>query len=178
MSLCSVNHCEFYTYPNSTKCSYHNNIRSDSKITIKSDDLYKLYDNMVIDIITSEKEESNIMNLIKNTKEKNIIRVLNLVILYLKSIKKKYISSSLCLKMYNYLDNNIKNVHYLYWLVRDYWNINKEHPETALCYYNSERESDIQFYRLDKISLPRLPISYNNFIKLPENIINNLLLIS
>ena len=72
----------------------------------------------------------------------------------------------------------LKNVHYLYWFVRDYWNINKEHSGTALCYYNSECESDIQFYRLDKISLPRLPISYNYFKKLLKNIINNLLLIS
>ena len=176
MSLCSIKDCQFYTYPNSTKCSYHSSEKVDGTKTIKNKDLFELYDNMIIDSVTSTKEESNIMNLIKNTKERNIIKILNLIILYLKTIKKKYTSASFCLKLYNYLDNDIKNVHYIYWLARDYWNINRDHPGAALCYYNSESEFETPFHRIniEKISLPRLPISYKNFIKLPENIINNL----
>ena len=101
MSLCCVKDCQFFIYPNSTKCFYHTNENLDGIKFIKNTDLFKLYDNMIIDIITSEKEEYNIMNLIKNTKEKNIIKVLILIILYLKKYKKKYMSSSLCLKLYN-----------------------------------------------------------------------------
>jgi len=167
MSICNVKDCDYFSYLDTEKCSLHHNEDLGKLKIITLKDLINRYDESIKHIIISQEEEVNIFNLVKQTKEKNILKIIDLIVIYLKTINKEYINASLCLKLIKYLEGANK-FHSFYWLARDYWNINSNHPSPAICYYNPEGidNESVKFFIDDaKINKPRLPFVYSSLIK-------------
>ena len=167
MSKCCIEECNYFSYQNSKKCSLHYREETGKIKIIIFEDLIKRYDESIKDVVISKKEELNIFNLIKKTKEKNMVKIIKIITIYLKIINKEYINSSLCLKLVQYFEG-VNSFHYFYWLVRDYWNIDSNHDSSAICYYHPELlEPKSCKYLIDneKRQNPILPLGYSFFLK-------------
>ena len=138
---CKKEECEYFCYKNSEYCSEHsdNNIfnSSSSKKYIKKSVIFKKFNEIISSSIINKNQQKNICNLIKSINTQEFINIIRVVITYLICINKKYIDADLAKYIFEYCNLNYKSIelHYLYSIVGDYWNIDFSHNSTALCYY-------------------------------------------
>ena len=142
-----------------------------TKITQAS--LFELWEEFILDDCCDKKQSQNILNLIRKIPKIYVNRILLIIKYYLVSINKKYILSSFVLEIFNYVkvensSHNIKVMHILYDLCRDYWNIlvTYGHNSTPVCYYNHF----FDLYDNEKNYLEREIILEENFEPLPMKI--------
>lgn len=153
---------------------------------ISHDDCFKIWDtNSDLEkTVCSEKEGINILNLIKSIPKIYLNKIILIIKFYMESINKKYMRSYQILSLLKYLNFddtglNIKLIHLLYPLARDYWNILevKGHSRIAVCYYNkimdlydSEETYQNKIIGIDNVfSIPTE--LYNNYlVELEENL--------
>ena len=138
MTICSKNNCNYYVYKNSNLCSLHYKSKyfKTEFITLKK--LHSIYDSEISDKLIDKKQEKNLLSLIDKLPKDDIFKIMKIIKIYLKTIDKKYITSSLALKIFSKFNSYVNNIHFIYNLVGDYWNINSNHNSVAICYYNPE----------------------------------------
>ena len=97
----------------------------------------KIFDEKISKDIINKNQEKHLINLKKSLNTQDFYDIIKVYVIYMKCIKKKYITANLAKDLFNYCNisyNDVK-LHHLYSLVGDYWNIDKNHDGVALCYY-------------------------------------------
>ena len=139
MSKCDITNCPFYVYLDSNICSVHFKEHNGITTFISKQDLFNKYNLITQHETCNESYNLNIIDIIKRLPNNNSDKIIKTIKEYLKTINKKYINAKLALIICN--NFTIKHlIHYIYPLVRDYWNINETHSQLAICYYNKEYE--------------------------------------
>jgi|UniRef100_A0A6C0ITE5 hypothetical protein len=139
MSKCYINNCPFYVYLDSNRCSVHFKEHNGITKFISKQDLFNKYNLITQHETCNESYNLNIIDIIKKIPNNNPNKIIETIKQYLETINKKYINANLALIICNNFTMN-HLIHYVYPLVRDYWNINENHSQLAICYYNTEYE--------------------------------------
>ena len=150
-----MENCPYHVFLDSNKCSVHFREEVYNEHLLTNNEIFKEYDKIVEKEIINKLQEENILNLIKHLPKNNISKVVNIINVYLKTINKKYINANLGLKLQQ-IFNDSNNIHYIYPLVRDYWNITTNHLSSAICYYNPNFDNDYMILK-ERLKPPRLP---------------------
>ncbi len=139
MNKCYINNCSFHVYLDSSRCSVHFKEYNGITNFISKQDLFNKYNLITENETCNESYNLNIIDIVKKLPNNNPNKIIETIKLYLETINKKYINANLALIICN--NYTIKHlIHYVYPLVRDYWNINETHSQLAICYYNTEYE--------------------------------------
>ena len=162
MRLCSCKNCNYYVFKNSDLCSLHYKAKNNNLTLITQKDILLIYNVKISGELINKNQEKNLINLIEKLPKDNISKLIKIVKVYLKTINKRYISASLALKIFTKFNNFIPNIHYIYNLVGDYWNIGSGHNSVAICYYYPESVNGDKniFYSTDEIPKIRSPLKY------------------
>jgi hypothetical protein len=161
---CVTHDCKYFCFKNSKQCSEHvDNTIFDSinqPLYVNKDIIIKKFDILISDKIINKNQEKHLINLKKLLKTNNFYDIIKIYITYLKCINKKYITSYLAKDLMDYcnITKKYSNIHYLYSLVGDYWNIDKNHNGVARCYYGDNYMLENSRFPEQKLLLgPRLP---------------------
>lgn len=161
---CVTHDCKYFCFKNSKQCSEHvDNTIFDSTglpLYVNKDIIIKKFNTLISDKIINKNQEKHLINLKKLLKTNNFYNIIKVYITYLKCINKKYITSYLAKDLMDYCNITRKdgNIHYLYSLVGDYWNIDKNHNGVARCYYGDIDMLEQSRFPEQKLLLgPRLP---------------------
>lgn len=138
---CKKEECKYYCFKKSEYCSEHcDNKLFDSSLNkkyINKNVIFENFNNLTSQYIINKNQQKNITNLIRSLNTNKFVDLIRIVITYLNCINKKYINADLGKYIFEYCNLNYKDkeLHYLYSIVGDYWNIDSTHNSTALCYY-------------------------------------------